>query len=58
MKYIGILVLIIVSAFFFFHLSNLKRKMSVLRLNMKTEPKTMDPRKGVDRYSYKCIFIF
>ncbi|WP_215216896.1 MULTISPECIES: peptide ABC transporter substrate-binding protein [Candidatus Rhabdochlamydia] len=32
--------------------------MSVLRLNMKTEPKTMDPRKGVDRYSMQMHFLF
>jgi len=32
--------------------------MLVLRLNMKTEPKTMDPRKGVDRYSMQMHFLF
>lgn len=58
MKYIGIFLLILVGACFFFPFIKPKSKRSVLRLNMRAEPKTMDPRKGVDRYSIQMHFLF
>ncbi len=58
MKYVGIFVLIVVSAFFFFPIIKPKTKMLTLRLNMRAEPKSMDPRKRGDMRSSQMRFLF
>lgn len=44
--------------FFFFNNHHQPKIPHVLRLNIKTEPKTMDPRKGADRFSSQMHFLF
>ncbi|MGB7129068.1 MAG: peptide ABC transporter substrate-binding protein [Candidatus Rhabdochlamydia sp.] len=58
MKYIGIFILIIASAFFFFPFIKPKNKLQVLRLNIRSEPKAMDPRKGGELLSAQMQFLF
>ncbi|MGB7127877.1 MAG: ABC transporter substrate-binding protein, partial [Candidatus Rhabdochlamydia sp.] len=58
MKYTLFFILIIVVSFFFFSLIKSKKKTLILHLNMKKQPKTMDPRKEGDMYSTQMHSLF
>ncbi len=57
-KIIFFLFIIVFFTFFFIKHQSLEQSTQVLRLNMKAEPKTMDPRKGGDWYSSQMHSLF
>ena len=58
MKYLVFFILIGASFFVFIKHQKRSEKIQALRLNMKAEPKTMDPRKGGDVFSSQMHFLF
>lgn len=58
MKKMIFFLFIIASAFFFIKRPSPEKQAQVLHLNMKAEPKTMDPRKGGDWYSSQMHSLF
>lgn len=58
MKYLLLFIFIIISTTFFFSVNKHKSKVKVLRINMRKQPKTMDPRKGADTASAQMHFLF
>jgi len=58
MKYVFIFIIVIGAACFLFPFSQSKNKLQVLRLNMRAEPKSMDPRKRGDMRSAQMRFLF
>lgn len=58
MKYFVLLIFIITATFFFFCRTKPIKTIGTLRLNMKADPKSMDPRKGGDTCSMQMHSLF
>lgn len=58
MKKIAFFLLVLTAIFFFIKHQDPSQKVPILRLNIRGEPKTMDPRKGGDIYSNQMHSLF